>query len=76
MGHNGCSPKRKTYSPECLQKKKLEIAHLEALEQIHQSRIDGRKYSNSGLKSNKWKQKELFKESTKPGADSLRKSTM
>jgi hypothetical protein len=29
--------------------------------------------SNSELKSTKWKQKELFKESTKPGAGSLRK---
>ena len=67
-------------------KKKLEraynsslTAHLKALEQKEanspqRSRLQGKK-SNSGLKSTKWKQKELFKESPKPGAGSLRKST-
>ena len=34
-----------------------------------------KKYSNSGLKSMKQKQIELYKESTKPGAVFLRKST-
>jgi hypothetical protein len=59
-------------------KKKLErahtsslTAHLKGLEQKEAntpSRVDGRKYSNLGLKSTKKKQKELYKESTKPGA--------
>ena len=51
--------------------------HLKALEkrkQIHPRGVDGRKQSNSGAKSTNWKQKELFKESTKPEAGSLRKS--
>jgi hypothetical protein len=38
-------------------------------------RLGKTNHTNSGLKSNKWKQKELFKESNKPGAGSLRKST-
>jgi hypothetical protein len=32
-------------------------------------------HSNSGAKSTKWKQEELFKELTKCGVGSLRKST-
>jgi hypothetical protein len=46
-------------------------AHLKALEQrkrIHQRGVEGRKLSNLVLKSIKWKQKELCKESIKPGA--------
>jgi hypothetical protein len=61
-------------------KKKLEraytsslTAHLKALEQKEanspkRSRLQ--EISNLGLKSTKWKQKELLKESTKPGAGS------
>ena len=66
-------------------KKKLERTHtssltthlkaLELKEAIHPRGVDGRKESNSGLKSTKQKQNELNKESTKPGAGSLRKST-
>ena len=66
-------------------KKKLEraytsrlTAHMKALKQkklIHPRGIEGRKSSNPGLISTKLKQKELYKESTKPGAGSLRKST-
>jgi hypothetical protein len=48
-------------------------AHLKALEQKEanspkRSRLQ--EISNLGLKSTKWKQKELLKESTKPGAGS------
>ena len=56
-------------------------AHLKALEQkeassqVHPREVEGKKKPNSGLKSTKWKQKEPYKEPTKPGADSLRKST-
>jgi hypothetical protein len=66
-------------------KKKLEKAytsslraHLEALELKEANspkRSRRQEIIGSGLKSTKWKQKELFKESTKPGAGSLRKST-
>jgi hypothetical protein len=66
-------------------KKKLERAHtsslkthLKALEkrkQTHSRGVYCRKKSNSGAKSTKWQQEELFKESTKQGAGSLRKST-
>jgi hypothetical protein len=78
MGHNKNRPKRKTHSSECCQKKKLEraytsslTAHLKALEQ---------KGANSSKRSrlqdiiklraeiNQVEQKELYKESTKPGA--------
>jgi hypothetical protein len=66
-------------------KKKLEracnrslTAHLKALEQKEanspkRSRLQ--EIINSRLKSTKWKQKELYKESTKPGVGSLSKST-
>jgi hypothetical protein len=68
-------------------KKKLERAHISSLtntpkssrkkrKQIHPRGVEGRKSSNSGAKSTKWKQEELFKETTKPGAGSLRKSTI
>jgi hypothetical protein len=53
-------------------------AHLKALEKKEENLPragDGRKQSNSGLKSTKWKQKELYKESNKPGVGSLSKST-
>jgi hypothetical protein len=53
-------------------------AHLKALEQKDSNspkRDRQQEKSNSGLKSTKWKQKELFKESTKPGAGSMRTST-
>ena len=66
-------------------KKKLErtytsnlTAHLKALEQKEADtpkRSRRQELSNSGLKSTKLKQKELYKESTKPGAGLLRKST-
>jgi hypothetical protein len=53
--------------------------HLKDIEkkkkQLQARGIENRKLSNSGLKSTKWKQKELYKESTKPEAGSLRKST-
>jgi hypothetical protein len=46
------------------------------MKQINSRGVDCRKESKSELKSTKWKQKELYKEPTKPGADnSLRKST-
>jgi hypothetical protein len=52
-------------------------AHLEPLEQKEASSAKRSKWQeiNSRLKSTKWKQNELFKESTKSGAGSLRKST-
>jgi hypothetical protein len=65
-------------------KKKLERAHtsslpthLKALEkrkQIHPRGVRQQEI-NSGAKSTKWKQEELFKESTNQGAGTLRKST-
>jgi hypothetical protein len=76
---------RRKLIPLSSSKKKLERAytsslttHLKALEQkkqINPRGVDSRKKSNSGLKSTKWKQKELYKEPTKPRARSLRKST-
>ena len=66
-------------------KKKLERAyisslttHLKALEQKEANspkRNRQQEIINSGAKSIKWKQEELFKESTKRGVGSLRKST-
>ena len=65
-------------------KKKLERAHisclkthLKALEQkeANSPKRSRRQEINSGAKSTKWKQEELFKESTNQGAGSLRKST-
>jgi hypothetical protein len=64
-------------------KKKLERAytssltsHLKPLEQkeANSPKRSRRQEINSRLKSTKWKQKELYKESTKPGADSLKKN--
>jgi hypothetical protein len=84
MGHNEGSPKRKTHSPECLQKEIIErvytsslTAHLEALElkEANSPKRSRWQVINPWLKSTKWKQKELFKLSTKPGAGSLRKLT-
>jgi hypothetical protein len=48
-------------------------AHLKALEQKEANEVESRIQPNSGLKSTKWKQKELYEESSKPGAGSLRK---
>jgi hypothetical protein len=65
-------------------KKKIERSYtssltknLRALEQkeANSPKRRRRQEINSSGKSTKWKQKELFKESTKPGAGSLRKST-
>jgi hypothetical protein len=65
-------------------KKKLErahtnslIAHVKALEQKEANTpMKNRLLEiSSGLKSIMWKQKELYKRSTKRGAGSLRKST-
>ena len=85
MGHNESSPKRKTHSSECLQKETRENIHYQLnnmpknsrkkRKQIHPRGVDGRKQSNSGAKSTKWKQEELIKKSNKGGAGSLRKST-
>jgi hypothetical protein len=76
---------RGKHIPLSASKKKLERAHISSLtkhlkalekrKQIHPRGVHGRKYSNSGSKSTKWKQEELFKESTKGGASSLKKST-
>ena len=80
MGHNESSAKRKTHSSGCLQKETGEsslTAHLKALEQKEANspkRSRGQEI-NSGAKSTKWKQEELFKESNKRRAGSLRKST-
>ena len=80
MGHNESSPKRKTHSPECLLTK--ESIHKQSDSTPRSSRTKKSKFtqeeSTAGnnqtrLKSTKWKQKELSKESTKPGDDSLRK---
>ena len=51
--------------------------HLEALEQKEANSPKRSRWQeiNTGLKPTKRKEKELFKESTKPGAGSLRKST-
>ena len=60
--------------PERAHTKSL-TAHLKALEQKEanlQGWVDSRKSSNSGLESNKWAQKELFKVSNNPGACSLK----
>ena len=65
-------------------KKKLEIVHtssltthLKALELKEENSPKRSRWQeiNSGAKSTKWKREELFKESTKGGAASLRKST-
>jgi hypothetical protein len=82
MGHNESISKRETHSSECLQKETRESTHFQLdntpktsrkkRKQIHPRGVEGRKYSNLGLKSTKWKQ-ELFKESTKRGDGSLRK---
>ena len=84
MGHNEGSPKRKALIALSASKKELEraytsslTAHLEALELKEANSLKRRSQQeiNLGLKSTKWKQKQLFKESTKPGGGSLRKST-
>ena len=83
MGHNESIPMRKLIALSA-SKKKLERAHissltthLKALEQkeANSPKRNRRQEINSGAKSTKWKQEELFKESTKRGAGSLRKST-
>jgi hypothetical protein len=84
MGQNESSPKREKLIGLSASKKKLErayksslTAHLKALEQkkkIHQRGVGVRKLSISGLKSTKWKRKVLYRESTKSGGGSLRKS--
>jgi hypothetical protein len=54
------------------------ITHLKALEKKEENspkRCRRQEKSNSGVKSTKWKQEELFKELSKRGVDSLRKST-
>jgi hypothetical protein len=54
------------------------ITHLKALaekEANSPKRSRLKEIINSGVKSTKWKQEELFKESTKGGAGSLKKST-
>ena len=63
-------------------KKKLERAytsnltsHLETQELKEANSLKRSRRQNSVLKSTKWKQKELYKESTKSGPGSLRKST-
>jgi hypothetical protein len=65
-------------------KKKLERAHTSCftthLKALEKKEADSPKRSrgqeiNSGAKSTKWKQEELFKESNKRRAGSLRKST-
>jgi hypothetical protein len=65
-------------------KKKLERAytsslkaHLKSLEQkeANSPKRSREQEKNSGLISTKWKEKELFEESTRPEAGSLRKST-
>jgi hypothetical protein len=66
-------------------KKKLERAHTSSftthLKALEEKEANSPKRSRlqeiirSGAKSTKWKQEELFKESTKGGASSLRKST-
>ena len=83
MGHNECISNRKTHNSECLQKETRESTHSQLdnipkssrTKQIHPRGVDSRKQSNSGAKPTKWKQEELFKESPKQGAGSLRKST-
>jgi hypothetical protein len=83
MGHSESIPKRKLIALSA-SKNKLEraytsslTAHLKAPEQKEKNSPKRSRWQeiNSGLKSTKWKQKELYKESTKPGASSLRKST-
>ena len=65
-------------------KKKLERAHTSSLtthlKALEKKEANSPKRSrpqeiNSGVKSTKWKQEELFKELTKRGIGSLRKST-
>ena len=74
MGHNESSVKRKTLSAS---KKKLQraqtssvTAHLKTLEQKETNTP-----KMAGNNQTKQKQKELYKESAKPGVGSLRKST-
>ena len=82
MGLNESISKRKFIALSA-SKKKLERAYssilTELLEALELREANSPKRSrwqviNPWLKSTKWKQKELFKESTKPGAGSLRKS--
>jgi hypothetical protein len=84
MEHNESISKRKTHSSECLQKETGESTHkqldntpkaLEQREAHSPKRSRLQEIIKSGLESTKWKQEELFKESTKGGAGSLRKST-
>ena len=87
MGHNESISKRKTHSSECLQKKKKlqraytshQTAHLEALE-VKEAKSAKRSRWQEIIKlraeiNQVETKKELYKESTKPGAGSLRKST-
>jgi hypothetical protein len=81
LQHNESILKRKTHSSECLQKK-LERAYTSSLT-VHLKALE-QKEANSPKRS-RWQeiiklraeinQVELFKESTKPGAGSLRKLT-
>jgi hypothetical protein len=76
--------KRKTQSSECLQEETREWIHysltvyLKALDQKEANslkRIRLQEIIKLRDENNQGKQKELYKESTKPGVDSLRKST-
>jgi hypothetical protein len=85
MGYNESISNRKTHSSECLQKETRESTHtsslkthLKALEQKEANspkRSTGQEINKLKDESTKWKKEELFKESTKGGAVSLRKST-
>ena len=84
MGHNEGSPKRKTYTLSA-SKKKLErtytsslTAHIEALklkEENSPKRSRWQEIIKLRAEINQIETKELYKESTKTGAGSLRKST-
>jgi hypothetical protein len=83
-GYKEGSPKWKTHSPECLQKERAHTcsltAHLEALELKEANSPKNSRWLEMEIiklraENKQVETKRLFKESTKPGAVSLRKST-
>ena len=81
MGHNESIPKRETHSSECLQKETGEgynsslTAYLKALEQKEENspkRSRWQEIIKLRAEIDKIEKKNLYKESTKPGAGSLR----
>jgi hypothetical protein len=84
MRYNEGSPKSKIHSPECLQKETRESIHYQFESTLRTYRMKGSKFTQKNrwqemikfrAEINQVERKELYKESPKPGAGSLRKST-